>query len=107
MSEGNEKSKYTMFRNYMANDLGIGRDDIKEWTMLAVQKEAEKIVGQINIQELVDTVISNATNPHSRTMQEAAGKELATQIMKKVKINFDGTQYLWTIRSLVSYAKKN
>jgi hypothetical protein len=33
MKEDNE-SKYKLFRNFMMNELGITRDDIREWTDL-------------------------------------------------------------------------
>ena len=31
-------SKYRMFKNYMYNDLGITKEDIKEWTKEAVKE---------------------------------------------------------------------
>jgi len=35
-------NKYKLFRNYMVNELGISREDIKEWTMQAVKETVEK-----------------------------------------------------------------
>ena len=33
-----------MFRNYMANELGITKEDIREWIMDAVHQEVEQVV---------------------------------------------------------------
>jgi len=42
-------SKYRMFKNYMYNDLGITKEDIREWT-----KEAVKEVAQNYLEHHVD-----------------------------------------------------
>ena len=46
-------NKYKTFRNFMVNELGISRDDIKEWTMQAVQETVEKILRGVKVEELV------------------------------------------------------
>jgi hypothetical protein len=35
-------NKYKLFRNFMVNELGISREDIKEWTMQAVKETVFK-----------------------------------------------------------------
>lgn len=37
--------KYRMFRQYMANELGIGRDDIEYWVRDVAEREIKKILG--------------------------------------------------------------
>lgn len=39
MSEKNDK--WTMFKNYIHNELGITKDDIRAWLKEAVQSQAE------------------------------------------------------------------
>ena len=39
MAEKNDK--WTMFKNYMHNELGITKDDIRAWLKEAVQSQAE------------------------------------------------------------------
>ena len=51
--------KYKMFRNFMVNELGIGRDDLRAWTIEAVTREVDKLLGQINVQSLVSNTIDN------------------------------------------------
>lgn len=38
------KEKYSMFKNFMHNELGITKEDIKAWTQEAVSIEAKKII---------------------------------------------------------------
>lgn len=49
----NGDSKYKLFRNFMVNELQIGRADIEQWTKEAVAVEVARIVGQINMDALV------------------------------------------------------
>jgi hypothetical protein len=51
-------SRYKTFRNYMVNELGITRADIEEWTQKAVAIKVEKIVGQINMEKLVQNKVA-------------------------------------------------
>lgn len=37
-------SKYRMFKNFMYNELGITKDDIREWTKEAVKEVAKEYV---------------------------------------------------------------
>lgn len=36
--------KYNMFKNFLHNELGISREDIREWIKEAVADEARKII---------------------------------------------------------------
>ena len=46
-------NKYKLFRNFMVNELGISRDDIKEWTMQTVAETVEKVLRGIDVEKLV------------------------------------------------------
>lgn len=41
-----ENDKWKMFRNYMSNELGISKDDIREWIKDAVAEQAELLLKQ-------------------------------------------------------------
>ena len=45
-------NKYKMFRNYMANELGITKEEIKEWTMEAVKETAEKALRGYSLEKI-------------------------------------------------------
>jgi hypothetical protein len=46
-------NKYKLFRNYMVNELGIGKDDIKEWTKQAVTETVEKVLRGMDMKEFI------------------------------------------------------
>jgi len=45
-------NKYKVFRNFMVNELGISRDDIKEWTMQAVKETVEKELRGVDVKKI-------------------------------------------------------
>jgi len=73
--------RYTLFRNYMANELGITRDDIKAWTMEAVAIEAKRVMAQVNIAELVakNSVLSSQE-------KESVKRLIADQVAKAIVV---------------------
>lgn len=38
-----QKEKYVAFRNFMTNELGIGREEIKAWVIESVKIEVSKL----------------------------------------------------------------
>ena len=50
-------SKYKLFRNYMVNELGISREDIKEWTIQSINETVEKILRGIKIDDLARDIV--------------------------------------------------
>jgi len=53
--------RYTMFKNFMHNELAITKDDIKKWTKDAVKQVAENYVeNQMNEKTLIDKIIREA-----------------------------------------------
>lgn len=83
--------KYKMFRNFMVNELGIGRDDLKAWTMESVDREVSKLIGQINIPKMVEGTIrqairgagysSNLSDDVKKIVREAISEEIAGRIV--------------------------
>lgn len=87
----NDNNKYKMFRNYMVNELGITRQDIESWTKQSVANEVQKLLGGINISELIATqskqhisnALSNQYSNNTELVREVA-KHLATKLTVKV-----------------------
>jgi hypothetical protein len=50
---GEHGNRYKMFRNFMNNELGITREDIKLWAQEALKECVAKLVGQIDVTGLV------------------------------------------------------
>ena len=83
--------KYTMFKNYMHNELGITKEDIREWIENSVEEQAEKLVAHefnnFDIKKIVsDTVKDNKYFGNSYIKKEIRD-ELTKQIMER--ISFD------------------
>lgn len=87
------ENKYKMFRNYMANELGITKDDIKQWTKDAVQETVEKYLNGIDIEAEAHQALSKAARsiigvPYSNSEQrirEQIVKELVQQVRISVR----------------------
>jgi len=78
-------NKYKIFRNFMVNELGISREDIKEWTMQAVRETVEKELRGFDIKEVARlTAKSMVSNSYtSQRALEEAFKEVVTTAMKE------------------------
>ena len=53
MSEKNDK--WTMFKNYIHNELGITKDDIRAWLKEAVQSQAELMLKKTFVRRHIET----------------------------------------------------
>lgn len=86
--------KYKLFRNYMANELGVTRADIERWTKESVAVEVNKRLGQLNIHDMVKNTIANAVRDSFRSGYSTSSaidgikKELAHQILDKFTLTF-------------------
>jgi hypothetical protein len=58
----NASDKYKLFRNYMTNELGISREDIKAWVCESIATEVGKLIGQINIEERFSQALQTKVN---------------------------------------------
>ena len=58
-----KNDKWVMFRNYMANELGITKDDVREWIKDAIRDEVKSVVahsyGRCDIEEMIRRTITN------------------------------------------------
>jgi hypothetical protein len=75
-------NRYKIFRNFMANELQITRDDIKLWCKEAIQDITKKLIEQINIKELILKEIKDRLNYGTSTIS----KEIANELSKRIKI---------------------
>lgn len=77
-----KNDKWLMFRNYMINDLGITKEDIREWIADAVRIEAKKMVADTFVRENPEQMIRRivydsgyfSTNSFNRTVIETAAR---------------------------------
>ena len=76
--------KYKMFRNYMVNELGISKEDIKEWTKEAITTEVEKLIGQIDVDGMVRNAVNNAH--YNEEMKRLVATKIATELQRRIQI---------------------
>ena len=79
-----------MFKNYMHNELGITKEDIRQWIEDAVQEQAKVLVSnefkKFDAAQIVARVISDDKYFGSKNLKRDISDQLAKQIMDKLKI---------------------
>ena len=78
--------KYKMFRNFMFNELGITKEDIKEWTKEAIDERVEKLIGQMNVEQMINNTASRILY-NSWNLMDAIKKDIETELAKKIDIS--------------------
>lgn len=80
--------KWEMFKNYMHNELGITKDDIRAWIKEAAEEQAKKLVqqefGKFDMELKIAALISREFNNYNNSGFRA---ELARQIINKLVLN--------------------
>lgn len=77
------KDKYKLFRNFMANELGITKEEIERWTKEAVANEIKNKLGQLNFEGIVHSHIkANSYQVYSAIAAEI-GKRAVVKIETK------------------------
>lgn len=87
--------KWVMFRNYMHNELGITKEDVRIWINEAAAEEAKKIVADSfqreNPEQLIKRAIYDSSVFRNRTFKDEvirkAGEILAERLEITVKVN--------------------
>jgi len=79
-----------MFKNYMHNELGITKEDIREWIQEAVQQQAEKMVrnefSNFDIQKVVKKMVTEDTFYGSESLKKEIRTELGNQLLEKLEL---------------------
>lgn len=75
-----KNDKWSLFKNYLHNELGITKEDIREWLEEAVREEARKLIADsfksYDIRDRIDDAI--------KEFQGWGGKTLKTEIAREV-----------------------
>ena len=83
-------NKWLMFKNYMHNELGITKEDIREWIQEAVQQQAEKMVrnefSNFDIQKVVKKMVTEDTFYGSESLKKEIRTELGNQLLEKLEL---------------------
>lgn len=76
-----KNDKWTMFKNYMHNELGITKEDIREWINEAVAIEAKKIVDESFARVNPGTMIREAVLDQS-FFEEGFNQKVISEVSK-------------------------
>ena len=84
--------KWAMFKNYMHNELGISKDDIRTWIKEAIASEARKMINDTFGKSPVDEVVKKLVRQEIKNPGYWSGfndnikRYTAEQIMQRLKI---------------------
>lgn len=86
--------KYTMFMNFMHNELGISKEDIKDWIKEAVENVAKQMVAKsfenFSINQIVSKYVVSSdifSNKHlTASIEKAVASEILTRFKVEVKM---------------------
>ena len=79
-------NKYVMFRNFMMNDLSITREDIREWVREVVTETAQKMVGQMNVDAVIQAAAAKQISQGYSGLKPAIAEAIASKfelVLKK------------------------
>jgi len=79
--------KWLMFKNYMHNELGITKEDIRRWIDDAVREQAEKMVENefksFSTEGIIKNLIFSDDYFSSKSMKREITAELSRQLLNK------------------------
>jgi len=85
--------KWSMFKNYMHNELQISKEDIRVWMREAIQIEAEKIIkqsfGKYNINDILKDIVKRSLNDNYGRMNNAIERALVSELVKQLSISVE------------------
>lgn len=81
--------KYRMFKQFMHNELGITKEDIREWVKEAVREEAAKLIAKTYDDYDVKREIRDMLRSPYDSIRKDITNAAATEICKHVKLVVD------------------
>lgn len=85
MSERTDK--WSMFKNYMSNDLGITKEDIRQWIKDAVEQESKKLIDNSFDDYNLNSLMSNLMKDKIDKMINQIKNKVAEEIVSKLNIS--------------------
>jgi predicted transcriptional regulator len=84
-----KNDKWVMFRNYMANELGITKEDVREWIMDAVHQEVEQVVNnayrKCDLENFIKKEIYD-WNGWGKNFKDVIRQEVGKQLAERITI---------------------
>lgn len=82
-----KNDKWSMFKNYMHNELGITKEDIREWIQEAVEMEVRKTVNESFSKFSINDRISREIDNHIGKFSDYnLRQQISNELVKRLKI---------------------
>ena len=88
--------KWTMFKNYLHNELGITKDDIRCWVKEAVSEEARKLLdqtfGHYKVEEIMEQTLYKTIadrNWDRNTFKREVSRMTAEILVEKISLKIE------------------
>jgi hypothetical protein len=82
--------RWTMFKNYMHNELGISKDDIRLWVRESCDEIAERMVkeefGKFDLEATVNKLVENKKYWGKTEVVKEVIDEVSRQLVAQVKL---------------------
>jgi len=84
-------NKWVMFKNYMHNELGITKEDVRQWIDESVQQQAEKMVSnefsRFSVENTIKRLIKDDRYFGSENLKKEVMQEVGRQIADKMELS--------------------
>ena len=84
------QDKYTMFKNFMHNELGIGKGDIRDWIREAVREEVKILVDStyenFNLKDIIKSEVISHDLWDGESLKSSIRREIVTELVKHLEL---------------------
>jgi hypothetical protein len=88
-----KNDKWVLFKNYMHNELGITKEDIREWINDAIREEVKNVVdnayGKCSIEDMIRKEIKESSLWPKSTFSKEVIAECAKQLVQKIELKIN------------------
>lgn len=88
-----KNDKWVLFKNYMHNELGITKEDIREWINDAIREEVKNVVanayGRCSIEDMIRKEIKDSSLWSKSTFSKDVVAECAKQLAQKIELKIN------------------
>ena len=85
-----KNDKWSMFKNYLHNELGMTKEDIREWIDEAVREEARLLVAQafkeFDMDSRIEKAICDSRGWNGKQFKQEIAKAAAEKIVEKYDV---------------------
>jgi len=83
------ENKWLMFKNYMHNELGITKEDIREWIDDSVREQAEKMVKKefdsFDVKQIIKQIVYSDDFYGSKILNRQVIDEVSKGILERIE----------------------